>query len=731
MELLKFSLDSLGVIISETNVSSIDGNNVNASGDVGLQLAPAENEGPNFNLLKKAFEDCVRDNQPYIDQCRLNYETRFALWNGQSADGKKHAREGSKVSPTPWDGASDLRVFLVDNIINKKVALQLMAFKRANLAAVPVESSDLNRAQSVSNFMRWLIQTQIREIDREIEMASNFLNEKGIAVTGQFWEKRREKVLATVRLADLQQQFPQINIEQLVLDDGAANDLKSIFEEQYGCSRGKAGKMLKELRQTGETSVPVEGPERSYPVIRAFNLDENLFIPSFSTDLERVSGIYRVEYFTAEQLRSLIRDDGWDKDWVEKAIATQRGRLITISPSEYMQPISRSFVYTQQRFTDKVGVVFAYQRLSDEDGVPGVYCTVFHPQQPADTTQPGYAKFGLLGYAHGEYPFIVYRREYLSRKLHDSRGIPEPGKPWQDQIKAHKDSRIDAASIGVLPPLCHPQGRPPGRWGPGSLISERRPNEYHYADRPIPDMNTDNSEALLEASFKEYNGFASSKGDPAVDPIYNQFEVDKFLSSLSRAFRQIWKLYKQYGSDQVAFRVMGVKQADASLFNKGDPNEEFDFYLSWDVQSPDFKKMAEKWQAIIQGAQTLDREGIINWGELCQAFVSSIDPNIAERIIQPASIGQQKLVDDEHADLSQIFSGIPKNIKIGTPPDLGLQIIQQYLQQPDVQQRYGQDKDFKERIDARAKQYNQQKMQQQNAETGRLGAKMPGPMQAS
>ena len=140
-------------------MSSIDSNAISVPADPGLQLAPAENEGPNFGLLKKAFEDCVRDNQPYIDQCRLNYETRFALWNGQSADGKKHAREGSKISPTPWDGASDLRVFLVDNIINKKVAMEVMAFKRANLSAIPVESTDAARSQIVSNFMRWLIQT--------------------------------------------------------------------------------------------------------------------------------------------------------------------------------------------------------------------------------------------------------------------------------------------------------------------------------------------------------------------------------------------------------------------------------------------------------------------------------------------------------------------------------------------------------------------------------------------
>ena len=708
-------------------MSSIDGNTVSTPLDVGLQLAPVGNEGPDFNALKYAFEDAVRNNQPYIDQCRLNYETRYAIWNGQSADGKKHSREGSKTSPTPWDGASDLRVFLVDNIINKKVAMQYMAFKRANLSAVPVEGNDLQRANTVSNFMRWLINTQIPEIDREVELASNYLNEKGIAVMGAFWETKQEKTLVNVSLSDLQQQFPQINMEALIQDPAAGDDLRSIFEEQYGCTKAKSGKMLKELRKTGETTVPVQGPERSHPVLRAFNLDENLFIPSFSLDLENVPGIYRVEYFSAEQLRAMVKTDGWDSEWVEKAIRTVRGKLITISPSEYLQPISRSFVYTQQRFTDKIGIVYAYQRLSDEDGVPGIYCTVFNPWMPPDQNQPGYAKYGLLGYAHGQYPFTLLRREYLSRKLHDSRGLPEPGKPWQDQIKAHKDARIDAASLSVLPPLCYPQGRPPGRWGPGAMISERRPGEYHYADRPMPDMNTDDSENRLEASFKEYNGFASNEGDPSVDPIYNQFEIDKFLSSLSRVFRQVWKLYKQYGSDQVMFRVMGVRTADPILFDKGDVNEEFDFYLAWDVQSPDFKRMSEKWTAIIQGAQTLDRNGVINWAELCQAFIASIDPNIAERIIQPVSAGQQKVVEEEQSDLAQIFAGINKNIKIGTPPQLGLQVIQQYLQSPDVQQRYSQDKAFAERINARAKQYQFQMQQQQNAQIGRLGAAMPGP----
>jgi hypothetical protein len=161
--------------------------------------------------VKAAFQRALQDTQPYVDQCRLNYQTRFALWSGQSADGKKHSREGSKIDPTPWDGASDLRVYLVDNIINKKVAMMCMALRKANLIAKPVEGNDIKRAKVVSNFLRWLLRTKVPGLKREEELLTNYLNEKGIAITGQFWEVKQKKFLKTVRLTELAQQFPQTN----------------------------------------------------------------------------------------------------------------------------------------------------------------------------------------------------------------------------------------------------------------------------------------------------------------------------------------------------------------------------------------------------------------------------------------------------------------------------------------------------------------------------------------
>jgi hypothetical protein len=200
-------------------VSSFTGTNIDEVGqDPSLQQAPKGESGPDFGALKKSFEDCVSNLQPYVDQCRENYDTRFALWDGQSSDGRKHAREGAKIDPTPWDGASDLRVFLTDEAINAKVAMLCMAFRKANLVAVPVEGNDLKRAKVVAGFMRWLVQTQIPEIDREVELLSNYLYEKGVAVTGQFWESTQEKTLISLTAEDLQRQYPQGDVQVLLTD---------------------------------------------------------------------------------------------------------------------------------------------------------------------------------------------------------------------------------------------------------------------------------------------------------------------------------------------------------------------------------------------------------------------------------------------------------------------------------------------------------------------------------
>ncbi len=710
-------------------MSSIDGATSAGQANPDLQLAPPPNEGPNFSELKQAFSDCVANVQSITDQCQLNYATRYAIWPGQSADGKKHARSANatQVEVVPWDGASDLRIYEVDDAVNSFVALYRMAFKRATLVADPVEANDLKQAKVVSNFLRWMIHTQIPDVDREIELLANYINEKGVAAMGAFWETKQEKTLASLSFTEIQSRFPDIDMLAVMADPEGVEQVIAIFQEQYGCTKAKAKKMVKELTTTGKTTVATLGRRISRPVLRAFNLDEQLFIPPDTTDGETATGMYRVEYLTPEALRGLVNTDGWDSNWVEKAIETCRGKLIQLTPSEYLQPISRSFVYQQQRLTTKVGVVYAYQRLSDEDGVPGIYQTVFNPMLGPDSTQPGYAKYGLLEYAHGQYPFTIFRREYLSRRLHDSRGIPEPGKSWQDAVKAHVDSRVDASSIAIIPPLGFPMGRPASRWGPGARIPERRPGEYHFLDRPQADPLTEQSQALLMDSFRRYFGFQSKEGDPQDAQTKRQNYVDKFLSSLAVVFTQVWKLWAQYGDEEISFRVIGMKDATAMKMVKADAPEQINCYLTFDVQSGDMEKMAAKWKAVIDGISMLNREGNVNFAASIQAYIESIDPNLAEVILEPTSVQQEKITKEVVDDMTKIRTGFSVNVKPNTPPQLAMQVIQTWMQSQDVAQLYQTDGPFKERLDAYVKQVKFAESQEQNRLIGQRGSMTPTP----
>lgn len=715
-------------------MSSFDGTSAaGETADPTLQLAPSEAKGPDFPALARSFTQTVSDCQSFVDQCRQNYETRYALWSGQSADGKKHAREGAKIDPTPWDGASDLRTYTADNIINKKVAMVCMAIRKANLVAVPTEGNDIKRGKIVANFMRWLTRTQIPGLDREEELLANYEYEMGVGIVGVFWETTQEKRLEVVTADMFQEQYPDVDF-QAVLETGEVDEsLIGFLMEVYTITRGKAVKMVAELKKYGRTTVVVMGKVRNYPVVRAFNLNSDVFIPPQTTDLESAPAIWRVQYFTPEKLRSLVNTDGWDSAWVEAAISQCKGKLLNLSVTDtnVNQPYSRSFVYVQQRFQDLIGVVYGYQRLSDDEGVPGIYLTIFNPNLAPDRNQPGYAKSGLYGDSSGEYPFVLFRREHLSRKIHDSRGLPEPLKPYQDQIKAHRDGRIDVASFNILPTLHYPLGRPPNKWGAGARVPERRQGEYHYAN-PIPyDESTLISEDKLTDFVKDYVGFGTKDADPSILPLENQMEVDKWLTGWSRIYNQVWKLYQRFGSSEIYFRVIGLQEAEPTLFKQAGDEEMMDFTLSYDVQNMDTERMTEKFKAINETVTALDRDGSVNYTALLQAQLDAIDPNIAQQIMQPVSVGQAKIVDEIQGDLTKISAGINVNVRLNTPPNVAMPTVQNFMSAPDVQARYAADPSFKERLDAYAQQIQMIAEQQQNAIIGRRGALMPGPVMGS
>jgi hypothetical protein len=667
---------------------------------------------PDVEYLAQAWKKTLDDLAEFVDQCNDNYKVRYAVWAGQHDSGKKMSADAF-----PWKGASDLRVYEVDKMIQSHKALLLTSHRRSNLVAVPVEGNDISRARVVGNFMRWLVMTQIPHIEREVALCADYMLEKGISATGQFWEKCQSKVVEEMTLEQIAQVAPQL--AQDVIGGTMDDVLVGLLQQAYpGMTVRKAKRALKSLRETGRAEMVVPGRVYNRPVVRAFTLDEDLFIPINVTDIEHAPYIFRKHYYTPEQMREKVAVGEWDGDWVEQTILTQKGKDMDLIQNSTQESIRRNF-YDEARDVDGlVLVVYAYQKLTDEDGVSGIYETIFNPHTE------GYAKHGLLSYRHGQYPFVIFRREYLSRRLHDSRGIPEVGEPYQVQIKVQRDSRIDNTSLATLPPFYYPIGRPPTNFGPGAKIGVRRPQEYGYIDRPpFPQASIEVEQTLLK-SFGQYFGMPTDELDVVESRLKQQDMVERWLSSWSQVYQQVWSLFQQFGDDQVYFRVIGSVKGKPEQFEKGSPDEKYDFYISYDVLMTDDEKKTDKIKQLIELAQTIDRNGQIDYSELLQAAVEAIDPILGERVIQPKEAASVKEVNEEMSDMAQMFAGIDKNIPLGAANELRLQVIQQIVgSSPEWQARLQNKEDpLSKRLEKRVQQYQHQLQQQQNAIIGRYGA---------
>ena len=96
------------------------------------------------------------------------------------------------------------------------------------------------------------------------------------------------------------------------------------------------------------------------------------------------------------------------------------------------------------------------------------------------------------------------------------------------------------------------------------------------------------------------------------------------------------------------------------------------------------------------------------------------DRLLADSVLQPAQEAQQQIVKQVTDDLSKIYAGI----EVGARPNgaqVAMQVIQQYVQQPDVSQRMQIDEAFSARLQKYIQQYQFQMQQMQNAQIGRLG----------
>ena len=672
-------------------------------------LTFVDQDGPDVVALRGAYDRTLSELSTYFNQCISSGDNRRCYWPGKSQDMRKHGADAF-----PWEGASDTEARIIDERINNYVSLFMSSLSRANIRAYPTEHSDTGRARVVSAFLKWMVASYIPRFRQEMELAANYFLERGLMITYIGWERMEKRYLQKVDLQQIAANSP--DLAKLIIEGKNDNDIVQMLKTVYPDLIDKrAKKALKDLRDKGVGEIPVSRLSVDRPFLQTCAPDGDVFFPSYCIDPQRTPFVFYRTFLSVQEVLSRVVSDGWDESWAEYICSKYRGVNTYNLESVYG---TRGLSYTRYRqqynANELVEVVYGFQRLIDsEDGSEGIYCTVFHPKFSGTGDVKGYAKFELLN-GYNDYPFVVTRLSNDSKRMYELQTFSDLLRGPQDQVKAERDSRTDRNSLATLPPILHPPGNAPSDYGPGRYIPIRRAGEISFGPTPPYNPGSVEMERTMIAAADKIVGLAM---DDPLSQVRQQYFVNKFLSHAQDVIKMAFKCYQRFGPDQVFFRVTGV--ADPMRFDKGNPDEDFDIKISFDVLNNDPDTQEARLGQFVSLLQ-LDKNGRINADSLLESMAAAIDPIMADAILQPAEQASQQVVKMVTEDLSKIYAGI----EVGARPNgaqIALQVVQQYAQQPDVMQRLQQDESFRARLEKYVGQYQFALQQMQNAQIGKIG----------
>jgi hypothetical protein len=378
-------------------------------------------------------------------------------------------------------------------------------------------------------------------------------------------------------------------------------------------------------------------------------------------------------------------------------------------------------VYNGVNYMNMVEVVYCYTKSLDGDA-PAIFYTVICPQAASNRQSDGdsWAIHERLDYAHGEYPFVEFRREQIRRAITDTRGIPELSQTDQDEIKAQHDSIRDSTAFSTLPPIrVVKRIGAMNKVGPGVQLPVTNANDYTFMDPPArpPNIAFDLIKRV-EQQHAAYFGTTNPLVPPQVTQMLQQALVNTWLLSWRSVFRQMFSLCCQYMAPEEIQRITGGQLPQ----NLSEIHNEFDFNIRFDVMNLDKEYIAQKIE-YLKSIRQMDSGGVLNSNRLTEMMIQAIAPEMSAELIMTEQQASQKLFKDVQTDIAMMLLGNEASYQENDPTaQAKLQYSQQVIQSnPKAQAALQSDENFQQLFQNYIKNLEMSVMQKQNAQIGRIG----------
>lgn len=622
-------------------------------------------------------------------------DTRLNRWPGQSSDGLKHEEDIGAV-PEPFESAADVRVRLADMLTNEEVMLFVVAALRAQIKFKGVEAQDAAKAGNCSVVLRWVLRNQmgIKWVEELIKLAQYVCGDSpGIGLAKIWWVEEHSLRMQKLTADELMGMYVKTVVEQLqevedqrsqITDDrsqiteqntekdnllaqvnAAVESFKATLADPQvgpeqlsqllleffpGIRPERARKVILQLRRDGSAEFPVKYVKFSGPCLQAKRLFEDFFIPMNTSDFQKVRMWFENEWLSEPDLRERQISMGYKKAWVDKVLEHEG---IAAFPDYVRNKDGDLVSRSEDYYKGLYNIVTCYFRAVNEENIPGRYYVTLH-HEVKDMAHDR----RLVDYAHGKYPGHLIRREVLSARVMDSRGIPELAGPHQGLQKLLTDSFGDNAQLGGVPPIItHGRQREGAlRIRPLQELQAKRDGDYKWMQPPpySPQLPI-----MIKELIRQMNEYFGRSGENVPDEavtLNKEFKVIWWLSNIREILSQIWALVQQYMPDDVLQRITNA-QGEIVAHNVDEIQGQHDLELVFDSRDFDPDQLADIAKTIKDLLISMDRDKTINPSPIVASLLWRLSPDMAEMALRPVDAARQSEVNDEQAKYLQIRGG--------------------------------------------------------------------------
>jgi hypothetical protein len=270
-----------------------------------------------------------------------------------------------------------------------------------------------------------------------------------------------------------------------------------------------------------------------------------------------------------------------------------------------------------------------------------------------------------------EWPVTLYKFEAHAERPIDSRGIMELLNELQKLVNAYHNARVDASQI-VLAPVIQKRSLASDyaqkvQWRPGAVVPVQTVGDIAPVQMDLAILQglfqeEQTNQAVAENFIGTFDATINSLQQPAerrtaaevtaiTQLAQNVFGLDArvFQISMGRSMKKLWKLWVEFGPEEVFFRVMDEEQPQR--LRKSEVDFEYDISPAGTPSSTNKAFLLASMERILQ-IVIQDQTGRFDLGAILEQYFKLIDYNLAKLVVRTPEQTQAAQVVQQAAGLS-------------------------------------------------------------------------------